>query len=212
MALTNQSLRQRKIGNKADAPRISKTRKRLKNASYWDSYGQNITCPVTFTIILVVFALSATSRVIRSPMVETEATDSHTALFANRRIRGSAYKNEKVLTENNNNSNLDSASAHLKPNQNSLEKFNENVRKSEDQVLMCEDGITSAILNDDFCDCPDGSDEPATSACSDVLVQQSLFQCLDGEGKIYTSRVKDGVKDCDDGSDERDNESFITSH
>jgi len=60
-------------------------------------YGQNITCPVTFTIILVVFALNVISRVIRSPMVETEATDSNTALFEHRRIRGTPNKNEKVL-------------------------------------------------------------------------------------------------------------------
>ena len=65
-------------------------------------------------------------------------------------------------------------------------------------VKMCPDGV----LNDDYCDCPDGSDEPDTSACSRILVHQSRFHCKDGSMDIYTSRVNDGIDDCPDGSDE----------
>lgn len=63
---------------------------------------------------------------------------------------------------------------------------------------MCSGGV----FNDDYCDCADGSDEPGTSACSRVLVQQPTFHCKDGSFLIFASRVSDGVIDCPDGSDE----------
>lgn len=66
------------------------------------------------------------------------------------------------------------------------------------KVNMCPNGV----LNDDYCDCPDGSDEPGTSACSHVLIQQPTFRCRDGSLVLFSSRVSDGVIDCPDGSDE----------
>ncbi|KAF9325374.1 hypothetical protein BG006_011144 [Podila minutissima] len=62
--------------------------------------------------------------------------------------------------------------------------------------------ISFSAVNDDYCDCLDGSDEPGTSACGN-----GLFYCAN-EGhiptRIKTSRVNDGVcdPDCCDGSDE----------
>jgi len=73
----------------------------------------------------------------------------------------------------------------------------------EKKIVLCSDNKTQGVLNDDYCDCPDGSDEPNTSACSHILVQKALFPCDDGTISIFTSRVNDGVKDCADGSDER---------
>lgn len=55
-------------------------------------------------------------------------------------------------------------------------------------------------VNDDYCDCPDGSDEPGTSACSN-----GRFWCQGSEQYIPSRIVGDGVCDyemCCDGSDE----------
>lgn len=73
-------------------------------------------------------------------------------------------------------------------------------RKSKGEKIICEDGSTG-IINDNFCDCPDGADELETAACSHILVQQRLFDCGDGT-KIYLSRLADGVLDCSNGADE----------
>ena len=75
--------------------------------------------------------------------------------------------------------------------------------------MQCNDGSnTKAVLNDDYCDCADGSDENMTSACSNIVVKKPVFHCQSQETyrsfpkQIYLSRVNDGVCDCADGSDE----------
>ncbi|ODN73840.1 hypothetical protein, variant [Cryptococcus amylolentus CBS 6039] len=72
-------------------------------------------------------------------------------------------------------------------------------------LFHCLDGsktIPSAAINDDYCDCPDGSDEPGTAACS-----VGFFWCKNEghiPGNVLKSRVNDGLcePDCCDGSDE----------
>jgi len=69
--------------------------------------------------------------------------------------------------------------------------------------FRCRDGsktIPIAWVNDDYCDCKDGTDEPGTSAC-----WNGRFYCAN-VGHIPqivpSSRVNDGLCDCCDGSDE----------
>lgn len=64
-------------------------------------------------------------------------------------------------------------------------------------------GMPPSVINDDFCDCDDGSDEPGTSACAGQST--TLFYCANTNSvakMIYSSQVKDGLCDCCDGSDE----------
>jgi protein kinase C substrate 80K-H len=74
------------------------------------------------------------------------------------------------------------------------------------QTFACKDGSKTDLLltkvNDDYCDCADGSDEPGTSACDNG----SFFCPNRGHlgRKLFSSRVNDGICDCCDGSDEYD--------
>ncbi|KAK6145052.1 hypothetical protein DH2020_021872 [Rehmannia glutinosa] len=65
---------------------------------------------------------------------------------------------------------------------------------SSSSAIKCKDGskkFNKSQLNDDFCDCPDGSDEPGTSACPN-----GKFYCKNtGHAPVilYSSRVNDGI-------------------
>ncbi|KAF1327755.1 Glucosidase, partial [Globisporangium splendens] len=59
-----------------------------------------------------------------------------------------------------------------------------------------------ARINDNYCDCADGSDEPGTSACSHTT---AVFHCANAgffSQDVPTSHVNDRICDCCDGSDE----------
>uniref|UniRef100_A0A8C5QB42 Glucosidase 2 subunit beta n=1 Tax=Leptobrachium leishanense TaxID=445787 RepID=A0A8C5QB42_9ANUR len=73
----------------------------------------------------------------------------------------------------------------------------------ESKPFTCLDGsrtIPFDRVNDDYCDCADGTDEPGTAACSN-----GRFHCTNAGFKpqyIPASRVNDGVCDCCDTTDE----------
>ncbi|XP_006631658.1 glucosidase 2 subunit beta [Lepisosteus oculatus] len=73
----------------------------------------------------------------------------------------------------------------------------------ESKPFTCLDGtktISFDRVNDDYCDCKDGSDEPGTSACPN-----GNFFCANTGYKaqfIPSSRVNDGICDCCDTTDE----------
>ncbi|XP_051161876.1 glucosidase 2 subunit beta [Leptopilina boulardi] len=83
---------------------------------------------------------------------------------------------------------------------------------SPDRDFHCLDGsliISFNKVNDDFCDCVDGSDEPGTSACSN-----GSFYCQNLSYKpkyIPSGRVNDGVCDCCDASDEYESNECVNN-
>lgn len=78
--------------------------------------------------------------------------------------------------------------------------------KSVVSGMSCERGniMPASALNDGYCDCPDGSDEPGTSSCSSVVAEEKFVCRNEGHEQtlVSLSRVEDGICDCCDGSDE----------
>ncbi|XP_015603531.1 glucosidase 2 subunit beta [Cephus cinctus] len=74
---------------------------------------------------------------------------------------------------------------------------------SPDRDFECLDGsllLPFSRVNDDYCDCADGSDEPGTAACTN-----GSFYCRNAGHRaayIPSSWVNDEICDCCDGSDE----------
>ncbi|XP_061079820.1 glucosidase 2 subunit beta [Conger conger] len=73
----------------------------------------------------------------------------------------------------------------------------------ENKPFTCLDGSRTLPfdrVNDDYCDCADGSDEPGTAACPN-----GSFHCTNAGFRpnfIPSSRINDGVCDCCDTTDE----------
>jgi protein kinase C substrate 80K-H len=70
------------------------------------------------------------------------------------------------------------------------------------RAFECDGGtlLVDERVNDDFCDCKDGTDEAATGACNN---QPFVCPCKPHTPKVvFASRVNDGICDCCDGADE----------
>ena len=70
------------------------------------------------------------------------------------------------------------------------------------RAFECDGGtlLVDERVNDDFCDCKDGTDEAATGACNN---QHFVCPCKPHTPKVvFASRVNDGICDCCDGADE----------
>ncbi|XP_061496331.1 glucosidase 2 subunit beta [Rhineura floridana] len=73
----------------------------------------------------------------------------------------------------------------------------------ESRPFTCLDGSATIAfdrVNDDYCDCTDGSDEPGTAACP-----SGRFHCSNAGYRpqyLPSSRVNDGICDCCDATDE----------
>lgn len=77
------------------------------------------------------------------------------------------------------------------------------------KCLNSEQWIAFELVNDDYCDCYDGTDEPSTNACVN-----GTFYCDTQQyrrkplliHKVSSTKVNDGICDCCDGSDEFNHE------
>ena len=50
--------------------------------------------------------------------------------------------------------------------------------------------LSAALVNDGYCDCWNGQDEPNTAACSHVLVHQAVFDCGDDSTATHTDAIQ----------------------
>ena len=79
------------------------------------------------------------------------------------------------------------------------------------ESFTCDGSIVLPLsaVNDDYCDCEDGSDEPGSSACPNgrfwcanrITMGTAAYEHVLSEF-LPSSRVNDGICDCCDGSDE----------
>lgn len=89
-------------------------------------------------------------------------------------------------------------------------KFYKPSLKNTFQCFQSYEQIDYSKVNDDYCDCLDGTDEPGTNACAN-----GFFYCKYQSSSrgilnfISSAKVNDGICDCCDGSDEWNTSQFF---
>lgn len=114
-----------------------------------------------------------------------------------------SYKYDRVVGMSQSNQDA----KQIDSNQDANRDANRNIERPRVKTFICfqsKEVIDADQVNDDYCDCADGSDEPLTSACPN-----NRFKCKSGRVITFpnhkiipASRVNDGICDCCDGSDE----------
>lgn len=76
--------------------------------------------------------------------------------------------------------------------------------KNEFECRISKTRIPFEQVNDDYCDCEDGTDEPSTNACPNgtFFCQYQYKKKPVTLNTVPSSKVNDGICDCCDGSDE----------
>ena len=71
-----------------------------------------------------------------------------------------------------------------------------------EEPFTCDSGkvLPEDYVNDDYCDCEDGSDESNTGACAGTTLLCANRPHV--PFSVLASRVNDGICDCCDGADE----------
>ncbi|KAJ8724637.1 hypothetical protein PYW08_016111 [Mythimna loreyi] len=84
-----------------------------------------------------------------------------------------------------------------------MSKYRPN-NQNEFTCLHSDQRIPFEQVNDEFCDCEDGTDEPSTTACvNGTFYCETQYRSKPVSlNKIPSSQVNDGICDCCDGSDE----------
>ncbi|GFS69649.1 glucosidase 2 subunit beta [Nephila pilipes] len=81
------------------------------------------------------------------------------------------------------------------------QKYYKPTSRNTFKCIQSGEEINFAFLNDNYCDCPDFSDEPSTSACNSGKFY-CTHQSKHGISSVLSYKVNDGICDCCDGSDE----------